>query len=97
MPALNRLRAAKKVASTTASPLTATTKYVKSLTIKNPGAGGVFVGGPNVSDTEGFRIANGEIIEIVPDPNEIEIDLNDVYVMTNSGTSDIYFFYVLRE
>ena len=49
-------------------------------------SGTIYIGGPNVTTANGYRLDNGDKLQIPLS------DLEDLYAVTNSGTATLYVF-----
>lgn len=67
--------------NSTATVLVAATAFDQSVYLHNSGGGIVYLGGPNVSTTNGYKLDNGEKLSLMVGDHEA------LYGVTASGTN----------
>ena len=53
-------------------------------------SGALYIGGPNLTTANGYRLDNGDKLQIPLS------DLEDLYAVTNSGTATLYVFVTIN-
>lgn len=96
MSVLHKISQLNKTANDTAAAVSATSIRVFQATIKNLSSEVVYIGDSAVTDSNGYALAQNAQLTVEMHEN-FEIDLADIFAVTNANTADVRISYVKRK